>query len=189
MADSIAKTRAVLAALPLCAVCLATTSKLISTFTYMLTLAACIARACVQRYQCDSLWSQLWLRLYRIWVWVHQLAPVEPLYLSLSPSGHWRWVMLCFSSLSLFNLLARNWFQTIETLAIIPQLCVKVVPSLKESRWAEAAASIAVVWTMSIIAVILRMIARKMSNAKYGMDDTLIVVGLVSNNPAEHPIS
>lgn len=42
---------------------------------------------------------------------------------------------------------------------------------------------------MSIIAVILRMIARKMSNAKYGMDDTLIVVGLVSNNPTEHPIS
>lgn len=71
----------------------------------------------------------------------------------------------------------------IETLAIIPQLCVKEVPSLKESRWAEAAASIAVVWTMSIIAVILRLIARKISSAKYGVDDILIVVGLVSNKP------
>lgn len=68
-------------------------------------------------------------------------------------------------------------------MAIIPQLCVKEVPSLKESRWAEAAASISVVWTMSIIAVVLRLIARKISNAKYGVDDILIVVGLVSNNP------
>lgn len=85
------------------------------------------------------------------------------------------------------------WFWTdlnkIETLAIIPQLCVTAVPSLKESRWAEAAASISVVWTMSILAVILRLIARKMSNAKYGMDDILIVVGLVSNNPTGDAIS
>lgn len=71
-------------------------------------------------------------------------------------------------------------------MAIIPQLCVKEVPSLKESRWVEAAASISVVWTMSIIAVILRFIARKISNAQYGMDDILIVIGLVSNKPAGH---
>lgn len=63
-----------------------------------------------------------------------------------------------------------------------------MVPSLKESRWAEAAASISVVWTMSIIAVILRLIARKISNAKYGLDDILIVVGLVSNKSVGHGI-
>lgn len=39
---------------------------------------------------------------------------------------------------------------------------------------------------MSILAVILRLIARKISSAKYGMDDILIVVGLVSNSPAGH---
>lgn len=78
--------------------------------------------------------------------------------------------------------------QNLETLAIIPQLCVNEVPSLKESRWAEAAASISVVWTMSIIAVVLRLIARKISNAKYGMDDILIVVGLVSDKSAGHEI-
>jgi hypothetical protein len=38
-------------------------------------------------------------------------------------------------------------------------------------------------WSLSIIAVILRLVSRKISNLSYGMDDWLIVMSMVRFDP------
>ena len=72
--------------------------------------------------------------------------------------------------------------ESTATLAIIPQVCFEAAPSLKGSRRPEAVASITVVWALAILAVILRLFSRKIASVRYGMDDYLIVLGLVSNS-------
>ncbi|KAL8710538.1 MAG: hypothetical protein Q9220_004971 [cf. Caloplaca sp. 1 TL-2023] len=62
---------------------------------------------------------------------------------------------------------------------IAQQLCVSVVPSLNDSRGTEVIAIVAVMTAISTIAVILRLIGRKVSAAPYGADDVLIVVALI----------
>ena len=61
----------------------------------------------------------------------------------------------------------------------MPQLCVDAVPSLAESRVHECMITVTTLCALAIIAVILRLISRKMANTKFGLDDFFIVLGMV----------
>ena len=65
------------------------------------------------------------------------------------------------------------------TLAVAKDLCVTAIPSLLESRAPELIATIAVLLGIATVAVALRLYARKISAAKIGWDDYLIIVALV----------
>ena len=54
------------------------------------------------------------------------------------------------------------------------------MPSLNDSRQPEILAAVIVMMALSAIAVVLRLIARKVSAARIGIDDGLMVVALVS---------
>ena len=62
---------------------------------------------------------------------------------------------------------------------IAQQLCVRVLPSLNDDRGSEIIAVVAVMTVVATIAVVLRLLGRRISAAKYGVDDFLIVVALV----------
>ena len=68
----------------------------------------------------------------------------------------------------------------IATLAAAGKLCTTAVPSLNDSRQPEILAAMVVMMALSTIAVVLRLISRKISAARYGVDDGLIVLALVS---------
>ena len=67
----------------------------------------------------------------------------------------------------------------IEALEVSQQLCQSVIPSLNDSRQTEIVAIVAVMTVVSTVAVILRLLGRRVSVAEYGIDDFLIVVALV----------
>ncbi|KAI4277174.1 MAG: hypothetical protein L6R35_006162, partial [Caloplaca aegaea] len=62
---------------------------------------------------------------------------------------------------------------------VAQQLCVSVIPSLNDNRGTEIVIIVAVMTAVSTIAVILRLIGRKLSAAPYGTDDFLILVALI----------
>ena len=64
-------------------------------------------------------------------------------------------------------------------LKVAQQLCLSVIPSLDDSRGREIVSVVAVMTVVSTIAVILRLIGRRISAAPYGVDDFLIIVALV----------
>lgn len=66
-----------------------------------------------------------------------------------------------------------------EALEVSQQLCQSAVPSLNDSRQTEIVAIVAVMTVVSTVAVILRLLGRRVSAAEYGVDDFLIVVALV----------
>lgn len=68
-------------------------------------------------------------------------------------------------------------------MAAAATLCTAAVPSLNDSRQAETIASLVVMMVLSGLAVILRLVSRKISAAKFGIDDALIVVALVRSLP------
>ena len=68
---------------------------------------------------------------------------------------------------------------TLATFAAAKDLCLTAIPSLAESRGGELVATVTVLMIIATIAVILRLYARKVSGAKFGTDDYLIVVALV----------
>ena len=68
----------------------------------------------------------------------------------------------------------------IATLAAAGGLCTAAVPSLNDSRQAEILAAVIVMMALSTIAVVLRLISRKISAARIGIDDGLMVLALVS---------
>ncbi len=68
----------------------------------------------------------------------------------------------------------------IATLAAAGKLCTAAVPSLNDSRQPEILAAVIVMMALSTIAVVLRLISRKISAARFGIDDGLIVLALVS---------
>ena len=68
----------------------------------------------------------------------------------------------------------------IATLAAARKLCTAAVPSLNDGRQPEILAAMIVMMALSTIAVVLRLISRKISAARYGVDDGLIVLALVS---------
>ena len=67
----------------------------------------------------------------------------------------------------------------IEGLQVAQKLCVSVMPSLNDNRGTEIVAFVAVMTAISTIAVILRLIGRRISAARYGADDFLIIAALV----------
>ncbi|KAL8675893.1 MAG: hypothetical protein Q9186_007527 [Xanthomendoza sp. 1 TL-2023] len=66
-----------------------------------------------------------------------------------------------------------------EGMEVAQKLCQSLIPSLNDSRQTEIVVIIAVMTVVSTVAVILRLLARRVSAAKYGVDDFLIVVALV----------
>ena len=66
-----------------------------------------------------------------------------------------------------------------ETLGFAAQLCSKALPSLKDNKGPEVDAVVITIMVLATIAVSLRLIARRVSPKKYGMDDLLIVFALV----------
>ena len=69
----------------------------------------------------------------------------------------------------------------IATLQAVPKICGDAVPSLKESRRRETDIAVATMMVLAIIAVILRLVSRKISNARFGLDDLFIVLGVVND--------
>ncbi|KAL2036678.1 hypothetical protein N7G274_010549 [Stereocaulon virgatum] len=65
------------------------------------------------------------------------------------------------------------------TLAAAATLCTTAVPSLKDSLQAEIIASLVVMMILAALAVFLRLVSRKISAAKFGIDDALIIVALL----------
>ncbi|KAL8868570.1 MAG: hypothetical protein Q9174_004905, partial [Haloplaca sp. 1 TL-2023] len=62
---------------------------------------------------------------------------------------------------------------------IAQELCVQVLPSLSDDRGSEIIAAVAVMTVVATIAVVLRLLGRRISAAKYGVDDFLIIVALI----------
>ncbi|KAL8634910.1 MAG: hypothetical protein Q9226_009414, partial [Calogaya cf. arnoldii] len=67
----------------------------------------------------------------------------------------------------------------LETFSVAKDLCLTAIPSLAESRGGELVATVTVLMVIATIAVILRLYARKVSGAKFGTDDYLIIVALI----------
>ena len=68
----------------------------------------------------------------------------------------------------------------IATLAAAGELCTAAEPSLNDSRQSEILAAVIVMMALSTIAVVLRLISRKISAARIGIDDGLMVLALVN---------
>ena len=59
-------------------------------------------------------------------------------------------------------------------------ICSVALPSLNDSQQPKIIAIVVVMMFASTLAVLLRLIARYLSTAKYGYDDLFIVIALVS---------
>lgn len=59
-------------------------------------------------------------------------------------------------------------------------ICSVALPSLNDSQQGKIIAIVVVMMFASTLAVLLRLIARYLSTAKYGYDDLFIVIALVS---------
>ncbi|MCJ1358338.1 MAG: hypothetical protein MMC33_008337 [Icmadophila ericetorum] len=66
-----------------------------------------------------------------------------------------------------------------KILTFAKDLCVAAIPSLNDSRQTFLYAIESVLVALTITSVALRLVARKLSNAKYGWDDILILASLV----------
>lgn len=64
-------------------------------------------------------------------------------------------------------------------LEVAQQLCLSVIPSLNDNRGTEIVSIVAVMMVLSTVAVILRLIGRRITAAPYGIDDLLIIVALI----------
>jgi hypothetical protein len=69
----------------------------------------------------------------------------------------------------------------IEALGIAQGLCSVALPSLNDSQQSRIIAIVVVMMFASTLAVVLRLIARYLSSAKYGYDDLFIIIALVSD--------
>ena len=68
----------------------------------------------------------------------------------------------------------------VASLPSTQRICAKAVPWLNENRGPAFVAAITILTVLATIVVILRVIARRISKLKFGMDDWLIVLALVS---------
>ncbi|KAL8922596.1 MAG: hypothetical protein Q9208_005100 [Pyrenodesmia sp. 3 TL-2023] len=62
---------------------------------------------------------------------------------------------------------------------VAQELCRKTIPSLNDNKGTEIVVIVAVMTVVSTVAVILRLIGRKISAAPYGSDDALIIAALI----------
>lgn len=65
------------------------------------------------------------------------------------------------------------------TLHLAQDYCSKNLPSLNDNRQTEIIVIVVVMMVASTSAVALRISARKLSAAKYGLDDLFILIALV----------
>ena len=68
----------------------------------------------------------------------------------------------------------------VESLVSTRQICVQAVPWINDNRGPEIVAIITGLTVLSTIAVVLRIMARRISKIKLGVEDYLIIVALVS---------
>lgn len=59
------------------------------------------------------------------------------------------------------------------------ELCTSAVPSLKDNQTTLAVSSLAVIMTFMVLSVILRLVSRYLSSARFGPDDYCIVAAMV----------
>ena len=69
----------------------------------------------------------------------------------------------------------------IEALGIAQGLCSIALPSLNDNQQGKIIAIVVVMTFASTLPVVLRLVARYLSTAKYGYDDLFIVIALVSH--------
>ena len=69
-----------------------------------------------------------------------------------------------------------------ESVLMTQRICSNAVPWLKDSRQSVVVASITSLLVLATVAVILRVVARRIAKVKFGIDDWLIGVALVSYN-------
>lgn len=67
------------------------------------------------------------------------------------------------------------------TLHVAQDYCSKNLPSLNDNRRKEIIVILVVMMVASTLAVALRISARKMSSARYGLDDLFILIALVGH--------
>ncbi|KAL8810886.1 MAG: hypothetical protein Q9200_002234 [Gallowayella weberi] len=67
------------------------------------------------------------------------------------------------------------------TLSASRDLCVAAIPSLVESRGGELVATVTVMMIIASIAVLLRLYARRISASRFGKDDYMIIVALITS--------
>lgn len=68
------------------------------------------------------------------------------------------------------------------TLHLAQGYCGGVIPSLNDNRKKEIIVILVVMMVASTFAVVLRVAARKVSAAKYGLDDLFILIALVGHS-------
>lgn len=70
----------------------------------------------------------------------------------------------------------------IAAMGIAQGVCSVALPSLNDSQQAKIIAIVVVMMCASTLAVLLRLVARYLSTARYGYDDLFIVIALVSHD-------
>lgn len=68
------------------------------------------------------------------------------------------------------------------TLHLAQDYCGRIVPSLNDNRKREIIVILVVMMVASTFAVALRVAARRISAAKYGLDDLFILIALVGQS-------
>lgn len=71
-------------------------------------------------------------------------------------------------------------YVNVATHAIVGPLCLDAFPSLYDDKRADILITISILMALSIIAVGLRFLARRLSTIQMGLDDALILLALVS---------
>ena len=69
-----------------------------------------------------------------------------------------------------------------ESVSTTQRICGNAVPWLRDSRQLNVVVSVCVLLGLATVAVILRVVARRISKVKFGIDDWLIGLALVSYN-------
>ena len=68
-----------------------------------------------------------------------------------------------------------------ESVLSTQRICSEAVPWLNDNRGPEIVVSISILLALATIAVILRVMSRRMSKLKFGIDDWLIALALVGH--------
>ena len=67
----------------------------------------------------------------------------------------------------------------LDSLPAARKICIQAVPWLNDTRGPKIVAAVATLTTLAIVAVLLRLQARRISKLRFGWDDWLIVFALM----------
>ena len=68
---------------------------------------------------------------------------------------------------------------TVAAMSMAKDLCISAVPSLKDDQTALVISSLTVIMTFMVLSVVLRLVSRHLSAARFGPDDYMIVAAMV----------